>query len=137
MADDIILPENLSKEMLLSLFQAAYMDVSLDEDGDLVVKDTYRQFVFLDNDEKRYVQLVSMFRSNPDATLEAKLAYANRVNDEIVFVRASVTDKGGFCFDYYIPIQGGITKSAIVFALRRFASALKTALGRDTENVVA
>ena len=51
---------------------------------------------------------------------EDKLAFANRLNDELIILRAWVTDAGGFGFEWYIPVEGGITKKAIVFALKRF-----------------
>ena len=135
MPEDLITPENLSKDLLQELFQQAYLDVSRDEDGDLVVRDEYRCFVFPDAD-KRYIHFMSLFRGGAEATLEAKLAYVNRVNDEVVIVRACVTDAGGICFDYYVPVHGGITRAAVALMLRRFFATVRTALARDEGDVV-
>lgn len=40
MAEEVIYPENLSKDLLKSLLLDAYMDVTVDNDGDILVKDT-------------------------------------------------------------------------------------------------
>jgi len=135
MPDDLITSDNLSKELLQVLFEQAYFDVALDEDGDLVVRDEYRCFVFPDVD-KRYIHFMSLFRGGEEATQEAKLAFVNRVNDEVVIVRACVTDTGGICFDCYVAVHGGITRAAVALMLRRFFATVRTALSRDEGDVV-
>ena len=39
MSNDLITPDNLSKELLQSIYDDAYMNVSFDNDGDLKVSD--------------------------------------------------------------------------------------------------
>jgi Putative bacterial sensory transduction regulator len=134
-ADEIILPEAVTKDMLQALFTEAYMDVSLDSDGDIVVKQSYRCYVVPATDG-RFIRLYSLFKPNPDATAENKLAFVNRVNDELIIVRAYVTDSGGFGFEWYIPIEGGVTKKLIVLAVQRFHRMLDSAIGKDDKNVV-
>jgi hypothetical protein len=55
----------------------------------------------------------------------------------VKLIRASVSANGKFFFDYYLSVEGGISKRAIVLAVRRFFSCLGSALREDTGNVVA
>ena len=135
MTDDLVTPELVSKDMLKTLFTDAYMDTSLDNDGDIVVKDTYRSWV-MPNTDGTWIRLYSLFKSNPAASAEDKLAFANRLNDELIILRAWVTDAGGFGFEWYIPVEGGITKKAIVFAVKRFHHLLESAVAKDDKNVM-
>ena len=135
MADEIILPEAITKDMLQALFTDAYMDVSLDSDGDIVTKQSYRAYVVPATDG-RFIRLYSLFKANPDATPENKLAFVNKVNDELIIVRAYVTDNGGYGFEWYIPIDGGVTKKLIVLAVQRFHRMLDSAIAKDDKNVV-
>jgi hypothetical protein len=64
------------------------------------------------------------------------MRFVNRVNDGLMMIRASLTSDGRLYFDYYIPIEGGITKKAVVLAVRRFLSYLAAAMEQDTDNVV-
>ncbi len=135
MPDELIQPASVNKDMLLQLFQDAYMDASLDDDGDIKVKEDYAMYVY-PADDGRTVRLVIYFRAAEGAAPEAKLAYVNRVNDTVLMVRATLLEHGSYAFDYYISVQGGITKQAIVFAAKRFLTTVRSALDRDTDNVV-
>ena len=135
MPDELVTPETVSKDMLKTLFTDAYMDTSLDDDGDIVVKDSYRAWVMPAQDGI-WIRLYSLFKSNPAATPEDKLAFVNRLNDELVILRAWVTESGGFGFEWYIPVEGGVTKKAIVFAVKRFHHLLQSAVNKDDKNVM-
>jgi hypothetical protein len=135
-SDEIIGPEGLSSEALKKVFEDAYMNVSVDTDGDLIVQDNYRCYLRPDPDG-RLVAIYAIFGANPAAQEPAKLAYINRVNDEVKLIRASVSKNGKFFFDYYLATEGGISKKALVLAVRRFLSCLGSAIQQDSENVVA
>jgi hypothetical protein len=135
-ADELIFPEGVSSDALKQLFEEAYMDVSVDTDGDLIVKDSYRCYLRPDPDG-RLVSIYAIFGANPAATDQAKMAYVNHVNDQIKLIRASVSASGKFFFDYYVAIEGGVTKRSVVMAVRRFFGCLNQALKEDSENVVA
>ena len=136
MSDEFIYPEGISIDALKTLFQEAYMDVSVDTDGDLVVKDNYRCYLRPDPDG-RLISIYAIFGSNTEALQPDKLAYINLVNDQVKLIRASVSANGKFFFDYYLSVEGGISKRSIVMAVRRFFSCLGSALREDTGNVVA
>ena len=136
MADELILPEAINSDTLKKLFEEAYMDVSVDTDGDLIVKDNYRCYLRPDPDG-RLISIYAIFGANAAAVDQDKLAYVNKVNDQVKLIRASVSANGKFFYDYYLSVEGGITKRAVVLAVRRFFSCLSSALREDTGNVVA
>jgi len=103
---------------------------------DLIVKDNYRCYLRPDADG-RLISIYAIFGAAPEAADPDKLAYINRVNDQVKLIRASVSANGKFFFDYYLSVEGGISKRSIVMAVRRFFSCLGSALREDTSNVVA
>ncbi|MDZ7268380.1 MAG: YbjN domain-containing protein [candidate division KSB1 bacterium] len=119
MPNDLVTPENLSTELLKSMFDAAFMETSIDEDGDLQVRDGIGCYVFAREDR---IRLMTLFRSKEGASRQELLEFANRVNDEYVIVRVTISNKGTVSFDYDIPVKGGITKQAVVLATKRFLS---------------
>ncbi len=132
---ELLYPENVTKEGLKDLFLAAYMDASLDEDGDVLLKENYRSYL-IPSQDAAWIRVYSPFKGNEAVTLEDKLAYANKVNADLIIVRVYVTDKGGFIFEEYLPVEGGITKRAIVLAVRRFHRMLDSAIRADDKNVL-
>jgi hypothetical protein len=129
-------PESMTVPALKAMFDAAYLETSIDSDGDLVIKDGYRCFLRPDPDG-RLLAACSIFGAKEGASPAAKLEYVNRVNDQVKLIRASVMKDGRYFFDYYVPIEGGITKKAAVLAVRRFLSCLASAMAQDTDNVVS
>lgn len=136
MPDELLLPQDVNSALLKQLFDDAYMETSVDSDGDVRIKERYSCFLRADPDG-RLIALYAIFGANAGAPLPAKLEFVNRVNDQVKLIRASVMSDGRFFLDYYIPVDGGVTKKAIVLAARRFLSCIEAAMGQDTGNVVA
>lgn len=136
MSDEFIYPEGISQDTLKKMFEEAYMEVSVDTDGDLIVKDNYRCYLRPDPDG-RLISIYAIFGASATAAPEDKLTYINHVNDQVKMIRASVSANGKFFFDYYLSVEGGVSKRAIVMSVRRFFSCLGSALREDTANVVA
>ena len=136
MSDEFIYPEGISQDTLKKMFEEAYMEVSVDTDGDLIVKDNYRCYLRPDPDG-RLISIYAIFGASETAAPADKLTYINHVNDQVKMIRASVSANGKFFFDYYLSVEGGVSKRAIVMSVRRFFSCLGSALREDTANVVA
>ena len=136
MSDEFLSGEGMTAESLKVIFDEAYMETSIDSDGDLVIKDGYRCFLKPDPDG-RLLAACSIFGAADGASPQAKLEFVNRVNDQVKVIRASVMKDGRYFFDYYVPVEGGITKKAVVLAVRRFLSCLSSAMAQDTDNVVS
>lgn len=137
MADELITPDNLSKELLKSVLDTAFMDTSYDGDGDLVVKEGPRCFVFPDKERKNRVNLMVAFGFEPETSELQRLQAVNKINREYLIVRAFVTSRDTLHFTWDIPIDGGITKKAFVLAVKRFCSIPHLAVADCAKDVVA
>lgn len=137
MPEELITPENLSKEILKSVFDAAYMDTSYDDEGDLRVKDGVRCFLLLGETKDR-IQLLTMFGFKPETSRQERLEFANELNKRYLVIKAIVGTNDALRFEYDILIGQGITKKALVLTVKRFCGIpqgaiqnLSTELGAD------
>jgi hypothetical protein len=128
-------PEDVSSSVLKELLDTARMKASVDADGRVRVDDNGTCYLHLSGD-RRLISVSAIFGANPDAGRLPKLEYANRVNNQIEWVKASVTDEGGFLFGCSIPLDGGISKGAVALTARRYLDAVNMALQQDSGNVV-
>jgi len=122
MTDELITPENLSKELLKSTLDAALMDTSYDTDGDILVKDIITAWVLPNAERKDRIKLLSIFGFQPGVSQLQRLECVNKINSEYIIVKAHVGQKDTLRFDYDIMVAGGITKKAFVLAVKRFCS---------------
>lgn len=128
MASDLITPENVSKEVLKSAFEAAFLDVSYDADGDLKVKDQVTCLVFLNEQKRDRIALMCQFAFKSSATPLQRLECANNINREYVVVRAVVGKNGALRFEYDILLFDGITRKSLVLSLKRFCAIPRPAI---------
>jgi len=117
---DLIVPDNLSKELLKDIYDSAFMTTMFDDDGDLRVGDGgIKCYAF---PKEKHIKLMSIFGAEPGADHSDLVEFANRVNLEYVVVRAAISEKDSIFFEYAIPVDGGITKKAVILATKRFLS---------------
>ncbi len=123
MSDELITPENVSKESLKSLFDAAFMEAGYDKDGDLFVQDRCKCFIFCDEEDqkKRVIRLRTYFRFEAGASDAQRLKCVNEINANYLIVCAVANDRV-LMFKHDIPLDGGITKKAFVLLVKRFCS---------------
>jgi hypothetical protein len=121
MSEELITPENLSKELLKSVLDAALMDAYFDQDGDLTVKEHVTCYVY-PSERRDRIRFLAQFRFKPSAGRTERLECVNHINDEYIVVRASVGSNDRLRFTYDLPTGGGITPKALVLTLKRFCS---------------
>ncbi len=127
--------ETITPQKIKDIFEAAFIDVQLDSDGDVVVRDRFNVFLII-GQSRDFLQLAAFFGAKEGRTDEARLRFANRVNDELMMVRAAVTRTGRFCFDYYLPLAEGIEPRTLVVEVRRFQEIISAASRKDTDDVL-
>ncbi len=130
MDEELITKENLTKEMLKEVFEAAYMDVDIDEDGDICVNDSIRCYLYLPKSHDRILMWCS-FGTNEEATIDDCLRAANLINKHYAIVKCYVNEyEGGrsFRFNYDVMIGTGLTRRSLVQIVRRYCSIPRTAL---------
>jgi hypothetical protein len=135
MTTERITTENVSRELIKSTFDAAFMETSLDNDGDVIVKDACICLVIPDK-EKRRIWLLTQFSFKPSASDAEKLTCANMINKDYIIVRACAVDKI-LRFSYDIVLDGdGITPKSLVFLVKRFCSIPRQAIQDYGINIV-
>lgn len=134
--EEIITPENVSKEYLKSLLDAAFMETSYDNEGDILVKDRVRCFVLPNLERKDRIQLLTLFGFEPNASELEKLRAVNRINNEYIIVRASLTKNNLMAFTWDLPITGGLPAKTFVQAVKRFCSIPQEAIADCANDVV-
>ncbi|MCX8495869.1 MAG: YbjN domain-containing protein [Akkermansiaceae bacterium] len=121
MSQELITADNLTKELLASILDAAFMEYSLDDENDLMVNAEVNYFVLL-SDRKDRIQLMCLFGFEPDSSELERLQCVNNINNKYIIIRASSRDNKTLCITWDIPVAGGISKKAFVLALKRFSS---------------
>lgn len=135
MSDDLITAENVTKGLLCAVFDAAFLDYRMDDDGDIIIKEQCNVYLFPDSAKKR-IRLVTQFGFVPTATMSVKLEAANKMNLEYLFIRASVINDA-LRFDYDISLDYGITKKGLILMIKRFAQIPYPAVREHATDIVS
>jgi hypothetical protein len=121
--DLIITPENVTKELLKAICDAAYMETSVDADGDVVVRDGGIRGYLILSSHHRHIRIMAQFSVTEGANKFEVLEFLNRVNDEYVLVRCALINNGkGVRFDHYVCLPGGVRPANLVQTIKRFLS---------------
>lgn len=140
MAEELVSNENLSQQLLMELCKSAYLTVEpMDEHNFLVREEPLRVNVSIDEHRKRFIRFWAAFRINKQRAHAQRIEYINRVNEQLIFVRAEISEAGGegaFVFDYFLWVEGGVTKRNIISAFKEFVAVVRDAYSLDTEGVI-
>jgi len=120
MSDQIITPDNVTREMLKSIFEAAFMTISIDSDGDIIVKEQCNCYV-IPNKEQRRIWLLTQFSFKPSASELEKLRCINKINKDYIMVRAVAADRN-LRFTYDVILDGGVSSKTLVLTIKRFCA---------------
>jgi len=136
MNEELITPENLSTELLKTIFEAAYMDVEIDEDGDLKVREECTVYIQPNKKYKNRIGLLCIFGFKNSSTDTEQFECINRINKKFIIVRAYATDKGNLYFEYDFLLEGGITRKTLVLGIKRFASIPRVAIKEFGDGII-
>jgi hypothetical protein len=134
MPDDLITSDNVSPELVKSVFDAAFMDATIDSDGDVLVKDAVRVFVRMPEKKDR-LRLFCLFGFKSNASQTAQLQCVNLINAEYIMICASAQNSK-LVFRYDLLIGSGITKKTLVHAVKRFAMIPQEAVADHGKEIV-
>lgn len=122
MSDEMISSENLTKEFLKSVFDSAYMEATVDGDGDLMVKEMVNCWVY-PSESKDYVTLVSRFGFKESASALERLQCVNSMNYHFFLIRAMVVQEHSILrFDYDIYVGSGVSKKHFIQLVKKFCA---------------
>jgi hypothetical protein len=135
MSEDLLLPENVSNASLKAMFDQAYMNASLNDKGEVIVREEFTYY-FAWPESRTRVQIYCLIRALENARPEAKLQYINSLNDKMALLRACVLENGAFSFDYWVPIQGGIPKKTFILVFKFFTNQVLEAINRAPKDIL-
>jgi len=130
MSNDLITPDNVSKSVLQELLDDALMDVSIDQDGDLLVQEDVKCYIFLSESNDR-IRLLTMFGIADQADRLRCLECVNAINHEYILVKAYIASEKTLAFEYDIYLKGGVTRKYIALAVKRFCSIPRKAVAEE------
>jgi hypothetical protein len=115
-----ITADNMSIALLTSILDNAAVDYKLDSDGDIVVLERLKFFVF-PSAAKNRLRLVAMFGLRDDSTEMERLSAANSINTEYIVIRASVSENV-LNIDYDLLVNDGLTRRDFLRTLKHFSA---------------
>ena len=121
-AADVLLPEDLALEPLQSLYDSGGLQTQVDSGGDLIVTSGVSCYAIPTRQCDR-ILLLAFLGTKDNVGRDLKMEFANRVNNELSTIRARVNENDRVIFDFYIPVEGGITGEAILAATKFFLQA--------------
>ncbi|OWK41670.1 YbjN domain-containing protein [Fimbriiglobus ruber] len=131
---DLVTPDNVTIEMIRDIYDAAFMEATLDEEKKQIrIREEVLARAFLAESKER-LQLVAYYGIKEDAQRIDRLELVNRVNENYVLIRAGIDDDGDLWFDYCVLLKGGVTKKAIVQATRVFLMLVPRAVNECDED---
>lgn len=134
MSAEMVTPENVTIEMVRDIYEAAFMEATLDEEKKQIrIKEEVLARAFLSESKER-LQIVAYYGVKDDAQRIDRLELVNRINEQYVLIRAGIDDDGDLWFDYCVLLKGGITKKAIVQATRVFLMLVPKAVNECDED---
>lgn len=134
-AAETLLPEDIAVEPLQAIYDEAGLQTEVDAEGDLIVSRGIPCYVIPTQRHDR-ILLLAFVGTQDEADRASKFEFANRVNNQISTVRARVNEKDRVIFDYYIPVEGGITAQAVLLATQLFLQATAHAIRECDEDKI-
>ena len=129
----------LSDDVLKSIFDAAFIDTELDEDGDLFVTDDMRVLVEGLPDQDCF-QFTAFFRITKTHPREKLLEACNSFNESYLGLKASIMDGNEvITFNYAVLMKGGgkIEAKEIIRLLKYFQDVVSASMEDEELRFIA
>ena len=138
MYDDLVTPKILNRDFLYTLYDAAYMECDQDGDGDSVITESGLKCIATLPNHQDAIHLVILFPLKDNVSLQEKLECVNRINDCYIITRAAVTKNATLLLcDYYIFLNGGVSRKAIVLGTKKFIEVTREAAEKYASDIIA
>jgi hypothetical protein len=119
MQDELLDKDNLSVRRAKSIFEGAFYECEIDEDGDLRITDDV--VVLMISSGESILKFLTLFRFKEDADEYRALELEHRINDAMMCVKA-VASLSHRCLSisWFVNVEGGITPRNLVLTFRKF-----------------
>lgn len=124
MSVDLITVENLSKDLLKTIFDDAYLTTTLEGDDDplLYVEDGKMGCYVIPSDSKKEIRFAMYARIKEEVSRQNRLEAANKANNEWKAIRSVIHDNGRYSFEYYVFVNEGVSPKSLVLTLKTYFS---------------
>lgn len=137
---ELISKDELTSVKLLEIYQRAYIDASLDSDGEVRLNLDGLTMFAISYPDRGLLRFRLGFSIKPNATRQQLIELCNRINDQLIFIRASYPvsmEPGlGVLLDYYLDTTSGVTGHEIINGTRRFRSVVGGLPPLDTDRII-
>lgn len=106
------------------------------QDNYLKINNSIDIFIDLD-DENNFLLLNSSYSLASKATPKMALELVNRINSEVVYIRANYNEpKNRIEYSYYFWIKNGFIDLSLVSAIEKYKTSLNYSLGKDKDLLI-
>ena len=134
--NDIISKENVTIDLIKSIFQNSFYEITDTTATYIKIKDTYSIYIDLD-EEKRYLTYSVNWPVNESFSLQQKFDLLNRISKEVLVVTPYYSTSGStLVVKTTVWIEGGNTAKNIVLNEKIFLKALNLVLDKDTLRII-
>lgn len=136
-SDAVIDHTTMTMSSIKKIFEDAYLTVTSEGDGFILVKDSYSLYVTKYDESNRYIEFVIFNKFKDGISQTAKYEFVNKINKELIEVTAYADfEKNQAVFKYDLWIEGNVTAKDIVKAFKAFQTTLTASVLRDTEHIL-
>jgi len=135
--NDLVTPDILDRDFLHDLYKGAHIECKQDSDGDSVITENSLKCIATLPKSQDAIHLAILFPLKDSVSLKEKLQCVNNINDRYIITRAAVTkDSDLLLCDYYIFLNGGVSRAAIVRGTRKFIEVTRHAVEEYAKDIV-
>lgn len=137
--NNTIIPErDVNVEDIVRILTRADLNATVDKDGDVKVVFTGETVWLSVSTSLNRIYIFTFQNFNEGTDVRAMLNLCNRINDELVMIRATAApeNRRRLWLDYSIPLEGGVTPAQIVNTVKRFCAILQLIPKRDVDGIV-
>jgi len=121
----------VTQERIEEILAVAGIRTSRDDDGDTLVSAMGETVNILVSPERKFVRFLKLVVVPPGASDDTKCVVVSRLNNEYDVVRFRLWAEEGFCADYSMPFEHGLSPAQLVSMLLGFTWVIRTALQSD------
>lgn len=134
----LISEDDLSLELMQFYFDAAFYTTDFDSDGDLLIKSDSGMKTFISiKEETSLITFFSIWSIKESIELYDKLKFANKINNELVYVKFSISSRGDLFCESHILFEGGVSPYTIIKNYKLFELVVKAAIStKDVDDYI-
>lgn len=135
MQEDLLDKDNLSIRHAKSIFEAAYYECEIDEDGDLRIADDVVVLLMIRGES--ILKFLTLFRFKEEADEYRALELEHRINHAMICVKAvaSLTHRC-LSISWFVNVEGGITPRNLVLTFRKFQKFVRQVELHDDDDLL-